>query len=214
MNTIKVVIVDDHAVFQEGLRALLSRVPEIEVVAGAATTDEAVDTVAKHRPDVVLMDLHLPGEGGIAATSIITQAGTAGAVLVLTMNADSSYVRRALHAGARGYLLKDAQPEAIIRAILSVHHGQFVFDAGVAGPILSYTMESQTKKVFPTLTQREYEVFERLARGLRNDAIAARLGISIKTVQNTVSAIFLKLGARDRAHAVAIARDAGLGARL
>ena len=211
MKTIRVVIVDDHAVFQEGLRALLSRVPEIDVVADAATTDEAIETVAEHRPDVVLMDLHLPGDGGITATSAITAAGTAGAVLVLTMNADSAQVRQALHAGARGYLLKDAQPESIIRAILSVHQGQLVFDAGVAGPIFDSAAEPRTERAFPTLTQREHEVLERLARGLRNDAIAARLGISIKTVQNTVSAIFLKLGAHDRAHAVSIARDAGLG---
>ncbi|MDJ0313614.1 response regulator transcription factor [Arthrobacter sp. H35-D1] len=211
MNAIRVVIVDDHAVFQEGLRALLSRVPEIEVVAAAATTDEAVETVAEHRPDVVLMDLHLPGDGGITATSTITKAGTAGAVLVLTVNSDSTYVRRALRAGARGYLLKDAQPDDIIRAILSVHYGQFVSDAGVAGPVLDSTAEPQTRQAFPTLTQREYEVLERLARGLRNDAIAARLGISVKTVQNTVSAIFLKLGARDRAQAGSMARDAGIG---
>lgn len=211
MSVIQVIIVDDHAVFQEGLRALLSRVPEIAVVAGAATTDEAVDLVAEHRPDVVLMDLHLPGDGGITATSMITRAGTAGAVLVLTMTSDSTHVRQALQAGARGYLLKDAQPEAIIRAIVSVHHGQLVFDAGVAGPILHPATGTYTERAFPTLTQREYEVLERLARGLRNDAIAGRLGISMKTVQNTVSAIFLKLGARDRAHAVSIARDAGLG---
>ncbi len=211
MNAIRVVIVDDHAVFQEGLRALLSRVPEIEVVAGAATTDEAIETVAEQRPDVVLMDLHLPGDGGITATSAIIKAGTAGAVLVLTVNSDSTYLRRALHAGARGYLLKDAQPDAIIRAILSVHDGQFVFDAAVAGPVLDSTTELHTRQAFPTLTQREYEVLERLARGLRNDAIAARLGISVKTVQNTVSAIFLKLGARDRAQAVSMARDAGIG---
>ena len=211
MNAIRVVIVDDHAVFQEGLRALLSRVPEIEVVAAAATTDEAVETVAEHRPDVVLMDLHLPGDGGITATSTITKAGTAGAVLVLTVNSDSTYVRRALRAGARGYLLKDAQPDDSIRAILAVDYGQFVFDAGVAGPVLDSTAEPQTRQAFPTLTQREYEVLERLARGLRNDAIAARLGISVKTVQNTVSAIFLKLGARDRAQAVSMARDAGIG---
>lgn len=211
MNAIRVVIVDDHAVFQEGLRALLSRVPEIEVVAAAATTDEAVETVAEQRPDVVLMDLHLPGDGGVAATSAISKAGTAGAVLVLTVNSESAYVRRALHAGARGYLLKDAQPDAIIRAILSVHDGQFVFDAGVAGPVLDSAAEPQARQAFPTLTQREYEILERLARGLRNDAIAARLGISVKTVQNTVSAIFLKLGARDRAQAVSLARDAGIG---
>lgn len=129
------------------------------------------------------MDLHLPGDGGITATSTITRAGTAGAVLVLTMNADSAQVRQALHAGAHGYLLKDAQPEAIIRAIVSVHQGQLVFDARVAGFILSFATEPQVERAFPTLTQREYEVLERLerlARGLRNDAIAARLGISIK----------------------------------
>lgn len=212
MKEIRVVVVDDHTVFREGLRALLSRVPEIEVVGEAATTDEAVEIVAGLLPDVVLMDLHLPGDGGIAATSAITQAGTAGAVLVLTMNSGSSHVRRALHAGARGYLLKDAQPEGIIRAIRSVHGGQLVFDQGVAGLILEAAAEPRSERAFPTLTQREFEVLERIARGLRNDAIAARLGISVKTVQNTVSGIFLKLGARDRAHAVSLARDAGMGA--
>lgn len=211
MTAIRVVIVDDHAVFREGLRALLARVDEVEVVGEASTTDAAIAVVRELRPDVVLMDLHLPGGGGIDATSTITAEATAGAVLVLTMNADDSHVRRALTAGARGYLLKDAQPEAVVRAIVSVHAGQLVFDAGIAGPILDAASRTRTARPFPALTPREYEVLERLARGLRNDAIASRLGISTKTVQNVVSAVFLKLGARDRAHAVSIARDAGLG---
>lgn len=211
MTPIRVVIIDDHVVFREGLRTLLSRVVEVEVVGEAATTDEAITVVRDIRPDVVLMDLHLPGSGGIEATSTITAEGTASAVLVLTMSADDSHVRRALAAGAHGYLLKDAQPEAIVLAIISVHQGQLVFDAGIAGPILDATSGSRMTRPFPTLTPREHEVLERLARGLRNDAIAARLGISTKTVQNTVSGIFLKLGARDRAHAVSMARDAGLG---
>ncbi len=211
MIPLRVVVVDDHAVFREGLRALLSRVPEVEVVGEASTTDDALTLVRDIRPDVVLMDLHLPGEGGIAATAAITAAGTAEAVLVLTMHADDSHVRRALQAGAKGYLLKDAQPDAIVRAIISVRQGQFVLDAGVAARVISPTFDGSASRPFPTLTQREYEILGRLARGVRNDAIAARLGISVKTVQNTVSAIFLKLGARDRAHAVSMARDAGLG---
>lgn len=205
---IRVVIVDDHAVFREGLRALLDRVAEIEIVGEAATTDEGIAAVTEHGPDVVLMDLHLPGEGGAHATAVVTALPQAPAVLVLTMNADDAHVRRALASGARGYLLKDAQPEAIIRAITSVHQGQLVFDAGVAREIL----RPARGRAFPALTDREHEILGRLARGLRNDAIADRLGISPKTVQNTVSVILLKLGARDRAHAVALARDAGLGA--
>lgn len=211
MTAINVVIVDDHAVFREGLRALLARISDIDIVGEAATTDDAISAVAENHPDVVLMDLHIPGEGGIHATSVILTRPAPPAVLVLTMNADDSNVRRAVAAGARGYLLKDAQPDAIVRAIISVHEGQVVFDAGVAQQILQPGSTHSGARPFPTLTDREYEIFERLSRGLRNEAIASRLGISTKTVQNTVSAIFLKLGARDRAQAVSMARDAGLG---
>ncbi|MGC5172498.1 response regulator transcription factor [Microbacterium sp. DT81.1] len=211
MTPIRVVIVDDHAVFREGLRALLARVNEIDVVGEAATTGDAISQVAETHPDVVLMDLHIPGEGGIHATSVVVGGLAPPAVLVLTMNADDSHVRRAIAAGARGYLLKDAQPDAIVRAIISLHEGQLVFDAGIAEQILQPGHTQSTARPFPTLTAREYEVLERLSLGLRNEAIAARLGISTKTVQNTVSAIFIKLRARDRGHAIAIARDAGVG---
>jgi len=165
------------------------------------------------RPDVVLMDLNLPGDGGEAATTTILAAHPEVAVLVLTMHSDDAHLRHALQAGARGYLLKDAEPDAIIRAILAVHEGQAIFDPGIAARVIAATGTQQADRPFPVLTEREFEILDRLARGLRNDAISARMGISMKTVQNNVSTILLKLGAADRAQAVAIARDAGMGRR-
>jgi DNA-binding NarL/FixJ family response regulator len=211
MSPVRVVIVDDHIVFREGLRALLARVNEIEVVGEAGTTDEAIDVTSSAQPDVVLMDLNLPGDGGVTATQQITSTEAAPAVLVLTMHSDDTHLQSALHAGARGYLLKDADPEAIVRAVMAVHNGQVIFDEGIAGQVIAATSKSHTDRPFPTLTEREFEILDKMSRGLRNDAIAARAGLSIKTVQNNVSAILLKLGATDRAHAVAMARDAGLG---
>jgi len=159
----------------------------------------------------VLMDLHLPGGGGELATRTIAGANPEVAVLVLTMHSDDAHLRYALHAGARGYLLKDADPDAIIRAIVAVSEGQAIFDPGIAAQVIAATGAPQTERPFPVLTEREHEILDRLARGLANDAIAARMGISIKTVQNNVSTILLKLGATDRAQAVAMARDAGMG---
>jgi DNA-binding NarL/FixJ family response regulator len=129
------------------------------------------------------------------------------------MYSDDAHLRDAIRAGARGYLLKDADPDAIVRAILAVHQGQLIFDPGIAGHVLAATATPESARAFPSLTEREYEILDRIARGLRNDAIAARMGISLKTVQNNVSSILLKLGATDRAQAVALARDAGLGNR-
>jgi DNA-binding NarL/FixJ family response regulator len=211
VTPIRVVIVDDHIVFREGLRALLARVDEVTVVGEAGGTDDAISVAVELRPDVVLMDLQLPGDGGVAATSKITAACTSTAVLVLSMYSDDAHLQRALGAGAQGYLLKDAEPESIVRAIVSVHHGQMVFDHGMAGHVVTAATSYRANRPFPALTPREVEILDKIARGLHNDAIAARTGLSIKTVQNNVSAILLKLGARDRAHAVALARDAGLG---
>jgi DNA-binding NarL/FixJ family response regulator len=200
-------------VFREGLRALLGRVDEIEIIGEASTTDEAIEITEQLRPDVVLMDLHLPGGGGELATRTIAARDPEVAVLVLTMHSDDAHLRQALNAGARGYLLKDAEPNAIIRAIVAVSDGQAIFDPGIAARVIAATGAPQAERPFPVLTEREHEILDRLARGLRNDAIAARMGISIKTVQNNVSTILLKLGATDRAHAVAMARDAGMGQR-
>jgi DNA-binding NarL/FixJ family response regulator len=211
VTPIRVVVVDDHTVFREGLRALLGRVDEIEIVGEAATTQEAIEVAEALRPDVVLMDLHLPGGGGELATKTIAADNPEVGVLVLTMHSDDAHLRHALSAGARGYLLKDAEPDAIIRAIVAVSEGQAIFDPGNAARVIAATGAPQADRPFPALTEREHEILDRLARGLRNDAIAARMGISVKTVQNNVSTILLKLGATDRAQAVALARDAGMG---
>jgi DNA-binding NarL/FixJ family response regulator len=214
VTPIRLVVVDDHMVFREGLRALLGRTDEIEIIGEAATTQDAIEITDAMRPDVVLMDLHLPGGGGEVATTKIVAAHPEVAVLVLTMHSDDAHLRRALNAGARGYLLKDAEPDAIIRAIIAVNEGQAIFDPGIAARVIAATGTPQADRPFPALTEREHEILDRLARGLRNDAIAARMGISVKTVQNNVSTILLKLGATDRAQAVAIARDAGMGRHL
>lgn len=200
-------------VFRAGLRSLLDRVDRIELVGEASSTDEAVTVAAETRPDVILMDLQMPGGGGVAATERILSAQPEIAVVALTMHSDERHLRDIVAAGARGYLLKDAEPDAIERAVLGAHEGQLIFDPGVAHAILAGASSAHEEgRPFPSLTEREYEVLDRIARGLRNEAIAARMGVSTKTVQNNVSSIFLKLGARDRAHLVALARDAGLGA--
>lgn len=209
--TVRVLVVDDHVVFREGLRALLGRIDGIHVVGEAGTTDEAIAVAAQVGPDVILMDLHIPGTGGVAATETILAQSPETAVLVLTMHDDDLHLRDAIQAGARGYLLKDSGSDAIIDAILAVHRGQLIFDRGVAQHLRSVTTGHASRRPFPILTDRELDILERIGRGLTNDVIAARMGINTKTVQNNVSTILLKLGARDRAQAVAIARDAGLG---
>jgi DNA-binding NarL/FixJ family response regulator len=211
-TSLRILIVDDHIVFREGLRALLSRIDGMNVVAEAGTTQEAIATAADCDVDVILMDLNLPGGGGVEATAAILANQPDTAVLVLTSHTGDKHLRDAVRAGARGYLLKDADPDSIIRAILAVHQGQVIFDPGIASQVLTAAAAPEESRAFPTLTDREYEVLDRLARGIRNEAIAARMGISLKTVQNNVSSILLKLDAVDRAQAVAIARDAGLGA--
>jgi DNA-binding NarL/FixJ family response regulator len=212
MSDLRILVVDDHIVFREGLRALLSRIDGMDVIAEAGTTEEAITAAGECHPDVILMDLNLPDRGGVEATATILTNHPDIAVLVLTSHSGDKYLRDAIRAGARGYLLKDADPDGIVRAILAVNQGQVIFDPGIAAQVLTATAAPEEPRAFPTLTDREYEVLDRLARGIRNEAIAARLGISLKTVQNNVSSILLKLDAVDRAQAVAIARDAGLGA--
>lgn len=202
--TVRVIVADDHATVRAGLTALFGEVPEVEVVAEAADADAAISLTAEHEPDVVLMDLHMPGDGTHAIAEIDTDRV---GVLVLTMHNDAVLVRAALRAGARGYLLKDAGAMELIRAVRAVADGQFIFDPGVAGVVITGAREAYP---FPVLTSRERDVLERLSQGLSTQSIADRLGLSVKTVQNNVSQVLLKLGARDRAHAVALARDAGI----
>jgi DNA-binding NarL/FixJ family response regulator len=211
VTAVRVVIADDSHVFRYGLRLLLQAADDLEVVGEAADTDDAVSVVLETRPDVVVMDLHMPGGGGVDATERLRTQAPRTAVLVLTMQEDGAWLRRAVQAGARGYLLKDADPGSVVRAVRTVADGAAYFGAGPAEHILSSASADAATYPFPALTGREREVLDRLARGLGNDAIAARLGISTKTVQNNVSALLLKLGVATRAQAVAVARDKGLG---
>ncbi len=158
------------------------------------------------------MDLDMPGGGGVAATERLAPSCPGTRVLVLTMHADSPRVRQALAAGARGYVLKDAPPDDILRAIEAVHAGQTIVGAALASALLAGDVPP-SRAAFPQLTDRERDVLERMSAGISNDAIAARLGISVKTVQNHVSNVLLKLGVSTRAAAVARARDAGISPR-
>ena len=156
------------------------------------------------------MDLDMPGGGGVVVTQQVARAAPEVRVLVLTMHSDAARVRSALAAGARGYVVKDAPSEDILRAIQAVHANQAILDPSVSGALLAGS-RTGTAGPFPALTDRELDVLERMAAGVANDAIAERLGISVKTVQNHVSNVLLKLGVSTRAAAVARARDAGVG---
>ena len=211
MSTLRVVIVDDHPLFREGLSAVLADA-DMDVVGQAATGEEALEVVPRADPDVVLMDLHMPGMGGVEATRRLLAERPHLAVLVLTMMTDDATIAAALRAGARGYLLKEAEPQEIMRAITSVAAGNAVFGAGIADRILQKaSADAGRSPALPGLTEREEEVLDLVAKGLTNDAIARRLYLSDKTVRNYVSTLFTKLGVSDRAAAVAKARDAGLG---
>ena len=210
----RIVIVDDHPVFREGLAGTLAADPALTVVATCSDGAEAVATAQQLQPDVVVMDLHMPGLGGIEATRQIAAASPHIAVLVVSMLDDEDSVFAAVRAGARGYLLKGASGEEILRAVRSVAAGEAVFGPGVAERMLGYFAESRSRPVaaaLPELTDREREVLHLIAGGARNSEIAAQLFISPKTVRNHISNIFTKLHVADRAEAIAVARDAGLG---
>lgn len=208
-DLLRIVMADDHPVFREGLRGVLATMPEVGEVHVCGDGAAAVDEVLSREPDVVLMDLSMPGVGGLDATRAIAAAGSATRVLVLTMLEDDESLFAALRAGASGYLLKGASPEDVIRAVQSVASGEVVFGPGVAQRVLGY-FASPRPRPLPELTDREREVIGLIAAGLTNSAIASRLVLSPKTVRNHVSSIFAKLQVTDRADAIARARDAGL----
>jgi DNA-binding NarL/FixJ family response regulator len=213
VNTIRVLIADDHPVFRSGIRAILEGEPDTEVVGEAATADASVSLAKQHRPDVVVMDLHMPGIGGIEATRRIVAAGLAK-VLVVTMLEDDATVVEAVRAGAAGYVLKGAGGPELLRALRAVASGETIFGASVAPGLVSHIAHVGSTPTGATpfgLTERELEIIELIARGLTNDAIAERIFLSPKTVRNYVSAIFSKLDVESRAEVVARARDAGFG---
>ncbi|ACZ83577.1 response regulator transcription factor [Streptosporangium roseum] len=209
---ITVLIVDDHPVFRQGLRGLLSAM-EIEVVGEASGGQEAVALAAELQPDVVVMDLQMPGGNGVEATRTIVRTSPRIGVLVLTMFRDDDSVFTAMRAGARGYLLKEAGAEEIGRAVHAVAAGEAIYGPEIARRVLTYFagMPDPSRTAFPELTEREREVLELVAQGRGNNEIAGILFLSGKTVRNHVSNIFMKLQVADRAQAIVRAREAGLG---
>ncbi len=208
---IRVLVADDHPLFRDGLIALLHDEPDTELTGTAATGTEAVDLARETQPNVVVMDLQMPGLNGIEATRRIVADSPHIAVLVLTMFDDDDSIFSALRAGARGYLLKGADREQIRCGIQAAANGEIIFGAQLAERMLGYFTAAAPPPVFPQLTEREREVLELVAQGQDNTSIAARLRLSQKTVRNNVSNILAKLQVADRAQAIVRARDVGLG---
>jgi DNA-binding NarL/FixJ family response regulator len=210
---IRVLVADDHPAFRAGLNLLLTDVDDIEVVDTAQNGLDAVRLALLLEPDVVVMDLRMPDLDGIEATRRLHADLPDLGVIVLTMFDDDASVFAAMRAGARGYLLKGAEQEDIVRAIRAVSAGDAIFGPAIAQRIVEHFSAGAgtTREAFPTLTGREREVLELIAAGCGNAAIAQRLSLSLKTVRNHVSNIFAKLQVADRAAAIIKAREAGLG---
>jgi DNA-binding NarL/FixJ family response regulator len=212
VEPLRVLVVEDHPLFRKGVVALLETVPEFAVAGVATTGEEAVAVAAELRPDVVLMDLQLPGISGIEATRAIVAAAPDVRVLVLSLFEDDDSVFLALRAGARGYVLKDADEDELTSAVRAVGRGEAIFSRAIAGRVLAFFAAPRPEpKVFPELTDREREILSLIAAGHPNPSIARQLFLSPKTVANYVSAIFAKLQVADRAEAMIRAREAGLG---
>ena len=212
MDKLTVLIAEDHPVFRKGLRALLSAMPNTELVGEVTSGDEAVRLAEQLQPDVVLMDLRMPGGGGLEAIRRIVTTSPHIRILVVTMFEDDDSVFAAMRAGARGYVLKDMDDEDIGRAIVAVGNGDAIFSPAIASRMMSFfaARPALPAALFPDLTESERNVLRLMAQGVNNEAIAQQLGFSPKTVRNYVSNIFSKLQVADRAQAIVKAREAGL----
>jgi DNA-binding NarL/FixJ family response regulator len=210
---IHILVADDHPAFRRGLELMLAEITDLEIVGMAETGTRAVELAGTLAPDVVLMDLRMPDLDGIEATRRIGRTGPAPAVVVLTMFEDDDSVFAAMRAGARGYLLKGADQDEIVRAIRAAAAGEAIFGPEIATRVIDHFARGagSTTAAFPSLTDREREVLEMIAAGKGNGTIAHELVISLKTVRNHVSNIFMKLQVSDRAGAIVKARKAGLG---
>ncbi len=217
MDPIRILIADDHPLFRDGLRALLESVADMQIIGEAATGDEALVQARVLQPDVILMDIKMPGLNGIEATRRILQTSPHIRILILTMFEDDESVFAAVRAGARGYLLKGAVQEETLRAIHAVASGEAIFGPTVASRLMHYfgstrpTARSGPAQFFPELTDREYEILTLIAQRKSNAQIAAHFVLSPKTVRNHVSNILSKLQVADRAEAMHAAWTAGLG---
>jgi DNA-binding NarL/FixJ family response regulator len=214
MESINVLIADDHQLFRDGVRALLDAQPDMECVGEATNGEEVIRISTEMQPDVVLMDVQMPGMSGVEATRQIVRSSPHIHVLMVTMFEDDALVFSAMRAGARGYLLKGTRHEDMVRAIRAVGNGDAIFSPAIAARMVDYfaaLQPRQSTQLFPDLSSREREILALLAQGYKNAEIADRLVISPKTVRNHVSNIISKLQVADRAQAILRAKDAGFG---
>ena len=214
MLPLRILIADDHPLVRSGLRALLMATDDLEVVGEAATGEEAVTLASSLSPDVIVMDLRMPGINGIEATRHIVQANPRIRILVVTLFEDDDSLFAALRAGARGYILKDANEIEVVRAIRAVSSGDAIFSTTIAQRLIDFfavPRKPQALLPFPDLTEREREILMLITQGRSNAEIAQSLVISMKTVRNYISSIFSKLQVADRSQAIIRAREAGLG---
>jgi DNA-binding NarL/FixJ family response regulator len=214
MEKIRVLIADDQVITRSGLRVLLSVANELEIVGEASDGEQAIAMAEAEQPDVILMDLRMPGVNGIEATRRIHRTSPHIGILILTVFEDDSSVFPAIRAGARGYLLKNSEQQELLRAISTVAAGGAVFSPGIAKKVLGYLSappSQPTTSIFDELTEREREILEWIARGKTNAEIASNLNLSAKTVSNYISNVLLKVHATDRAKLMLMALEAGLG---
>ncbi|MEW6086085.1 MAG: response regulator transcription factor [Chloroflexota bacterium] len=214
MEKTSILIADDEPAFRSGLRALLKSADELALVGDAETGSEAIRLAAELQPDIILMDINMPGVNGIEATRRILNTSPHIGILILTMFEDDDSVFAAMRAGARGYLLKGTLKAEILRAIQTVGGGGVVFGAAIAQRMMRYfagVKPIESSDLFPELTDREREILGLIAEGRNNNEIAQRLVLSGKTIRNHITNIFSKLQVADRAQAIVRAREAGLG---
>ncbi len=214
MNPLRVLIADDHPLFRDGLRTLLSSAEDMELAGEAKTGEEAVSLAAELQPDVIVMDVNMPPLSGIEATRQVVEANPGVRVLIVTMFEDDGTVFQAMRAGARGYVLKGANYGEMLRALRAVGTGEAIFSPKVAVRLVDFFSSvhpTPPPQAFPELSDREREILDLIAEGLKNPEIARKLYLSPKTVRNHVSNILGKLQVADRAGAIIRAREAGLG---
>ena len=218
MKPIRILIVDDHALFREGVHAILKAVPDIEIVDEAGTGQDALNLASELKPDVILMDIQMPDLNGVEATRHILEKQPGIGIIIVTMLEDDDSLFSAMRAGARGYVLKGADKAEMLKSIRAVAGGEALFGPAIAARLLSFfhnnpsqPISEQTPTLFPELTDREREILDYIARGDTNAEIAEQFSLSLKTVRNHVSNIFNKLQVTNRAQAAIRARNAGLG---
>ena len=214
MTPIRILIVDDHTLFREGVRAILKAVSDFEIVGEASTGLEAIEMVSTLKPNIILMDIQMPDMNGVEATQQILETHPEIGIIILTMLEDDDSLFSALRVGARGYVLKGADKVEMVRSIRSVANGEALFGPAIAIRLTKFFNNPEgraERSAFPELTEREFEVLELIANAKNNQEIAEKLSITMKTVSNHISNIFNKLQVADRTQAIFKARDAGIG---